>query len=123
MSEDERQIRHVIETWMEKSKAGDTAAVLELMTDDVVFLTAGRTFGKEEFAKGMESMKGMTFEGSSDIQEIEIAEDWAFVRSELTVKVTTPDGKETTRTGPALSIFRRSVDRNWQLARDANLLE
>src|SRR4051794_348142 len=34
---DERAIRDLIATWMEASRAGDTAKVLSLMADDVVF--------------------------------------------------------------------------------------
>ena len=34
-NEDERAIRELVDKWMEASRAGDTAAVLELMTDDV----------------------------------------------------------------------------------------
>jgi len=102
---------------MDKSKSGDVEGVLALMTDDVVFCVAGRTFGKSEFEKGMASMKGTSFEGHSDIQEIEIAGDWAFVRSDLTVQA-----GGVTRRGPVLSIFRRGTDEQWRLARDANLL-
>ena len=51
MSPDERAIRDVIATWLSASARGDTATVLELMTDDVVFLVSGRApFGKQEFA-------------------------------------------------------------------------
>jgi uncharacterized protein (TIGR02246 family) len=51
MNADERQIRELVETWMTGSKAGDLAAVLDLMTDDVIFMTLGRPpFGKGEFA-------------------------------------------------------------------------
>jgi len=35
---DEEQIRHAVSTWMEATKKGDNQAVLDLMTDDVVFL-------------------------------------------------------------------------------------
>lgn len=51
MSEDEAAIRALIERWFAASKAGDTASLLDLMTDDVVFMTPGREpFGKTEFA-------------------------------------------------------------------------
>jgi uncharacterized protein (TIGR02246 family) len=61
MSEDERAIRELVETWMEASNDGDTDKVLSLMTDDVIFMVAGqKPFGKEAFAamsKGMTTMK------------------------------------------------------------------
>lgn len=123
MSEDERQIRAVIQTWMEASRAHDAATILDLMTEDVVFLTAGNSpFGKAEFAKSLEGMKGMTFDGKNEIQEIEVTGDWAWVRGSLTVDATMPDGKKVHRAGPVLSIFRRGSDAKWRIARDANLL-
>ena len=123
MSDDENRIRTVIQTWMDASRRHDVATVLDLMTDDVLFLTAGRApFGRDEFARGMESMKGMTFEGKNDVQEIEVLGDWAFVRGELTVHATTPDGTEIKRAGSVMSLFRRGPDGKWRIARDANLL-
>ena len=123
MSADEQAIRDVIRTWMEATKKHDVEAVLELMTEDVVFLVHGQPpFGKAEFTKSLEAQKGMTFDGTSDIQEIIVTEDWAFVRSDLTVKATTADGKAEGRAGPTLSVFYRGIDGNWRLARDANLL-
>ena len=48
MTDDERAIRQVIETWMQASRDGDTATVLSLMTEDAVFMVPGREpFGKE----------------------------------------------------------------------------
>jgi len=42
MTEDERTIRDLVATWMAASQAGDLAAVLRLMADDVVFMVPGR---------------------------------------------------------------------------------
>ena len=42
MSDDEREIRALIENWLTASKAGDVASVLELMTEDVIFMTPGQ---------------------------------------------------------------------------------
>ena len=123
MSADEEAIRTVIRTWMEATKNHDADTVLSLMTEDVVFLVHGQPpFGKEEFAKSLSAQKGMTFDGTSDIQEIIVTEDWAYVRSDLTVKATSADGKTVERAGPTLSVFYRGIDGNWRLARDANLL-
>lgn len=126
MSEDEvarNAIRLVIQTWMDASRRNDVASVLELMTDDVLFLTPGKPpFGKEEFAKSMAGMRGVTFDGHNEIQEIIVQDDWAFVRGELTVRATMPDGKVMNRAGSVMSIFRRGPDGKWRIARDANLL-
>ena len=39
MTNDERAIRELVQTWMTATKAGDIQTVLSLMTDDVVFMT------------------------------------------------------------------------------------
>ena len=71
MTEDERAIRDLVAAWMRASQAGDTATVLSLMTDDVVFQVPGREpFGKEAFAAGSEGMKGVRMEGTADIREL-----------------------------------------------------
>jgi len=51
MTDDEKAIRALVEAWMVCTKAGDVSAVLDLMTDDVIFMTpGGKPFGKEAFA-------------------------------------------------------------------------
>jgi uncharacterized protein (TIGR02246 family) len=123
MSDDERAIRALIDTWMAASVAGDTAKVLSLMADDVVFLTAGqKPFGKAEFAANASELQNVRIEGKSEIQEIEVAGSWAWCRNQLTVVMTPPDGKPARRSGPVLTIFRKNPDGRWMLARDANLL-
>jgi uncharacterized protein (TIGR02246 family) len=123
VSPDERAIRDVIATWMEASLAGDSAKVLSLMTDDVVFLVAGRPpFGKKEFAASQKAMAGHEIQGTSDVQEVVVSGNMAYARSHLTVAITSPKGVTIRRRGPTLSIFRREADGCWRLARDANLL-
>jgi uncharacterized protein (TIGR02246 family) len=119
---DEGAIRDLISTWMEATKRGDTRAVLDLMTDDVVFLVAGQApFGKEAFARASEGMKGVVFEGTNEIAELRVLGDHAYVRSQLSVRATMPDGKVIERAGPGLTIYRKE-NGQWKLARDANLL-
>jgi uncharacterized protein (TIGR02246 family) len=123
MSDDVRAIRNLIERWMKASKAGDTAAVLKMMTDDVIFMTCGREpFGKQEFAATASAMSDMKIDGSVEVKEVSVTGDWAWARTHLTVIVTMPDGKETRRSGYALSILTRDMDGRWLIARDANLL-
>ena len=65
MNEDERAIRELVDKWMEASRAGDFAAVLELMTDDVLFHVTGREpFGKEEFRATSEAMRDFKVTGA-----------------------------------------------------------
>jgi uncharacterized protein (TIGR02246 family) len=126
MSPDEQQIRELVATWMSATRAGDIATVLTLMTDDVVFLVTGKEpFGKQQFAGNMKPPTPGTpmpkFDGHSEIEEIRISGDHAYMRTRLTVETTLPDGNMTKRAGYTLTVLRKTGGR-WQLARDANLL-
>lgn len=123
MSDDVRAIRNLIDRWMKASKAGDTAAVLNMMTDDVVFMTCGREpFGKEEFESTSAAMKDMKIDGTAEVRELAITGDWAWARTHLSLSVTLPDGKEMRRSGYTLTILTKGMDGRWLIARDANLL-
>ena len=126
MSSDEEQIRDVVSTWMTATKAGDAATVLSLISDDAVFLVAGRPpMTKADFAAAARAQwqgPAPQFDGANDIQEINVVGDWAFMRSELTVVTTPPGGgPATTHAGHSLTIFRKDNGRR-RLARDANML-
>lgn len=123
MSEDEKAIRQVVETWMEATQRGDTATVLDLMTDDVVFMVPGaEPFGKEEFAAAAESMGGMKIDGTNEIVELQVFGDRAFIRNRIDVAVTPPGGETMRRSGYTLTLLRKGTDGRWRLMRDANLL-
>jgi uncharacterized protein (TIGR02246 family) len=124
MSDDEHAIRALIDTWMSASKAGDTATVLGLMADDVVFMVPGREpFGKQEFAAASQGMQGVTIDGKSEIVELNVLGEWAYLRGRLQVSMTPPGGNPVHRSGYTLTILRKEADGQWRLARDANLLE
>ena len=123
---DEKQIRDLVARWLAETRAGNTPAVLELMTDDVVFLRPGHPpMRKAEFAEGaraQQSGKAPTFDGTSDIQEVQVLGDWAFMWTRLSVTATPPDGGAPVhRAGHTLTILRKEAER-WKIARDANLL-
>lgn len=123
MSDDEKAIRDLIAAWMAASKAGDTATVLSLMTDDAIFMVPGREpFGKDAFAKASEGMKDVRIEGSADIRELRVIGGWAYVRNHLTLTITPPGGQPMKRAGYTLTVLRKEPDSRWRLARDANLL-
>jgi uncharacterized protein (TIGR02246 family) len=123
MTEDERAIRAVVETWFAATKAGDLAAVLELMTDDVVFMVPGREpFGKDAFAAAFQGMANMVMDGSSEIVELRVLGDWALVRNHIDLTVTPPGGAPIRRSGYTLTILRKEPSGRWRLARDANLV-
>ena len=123
MTDDERAIRLLVDTWLQASKAGDLATVLSLMTDDVVFMVPGREpFGKDAFAAASKAMSEVRIEGTSDIREIEILGDWAYLRNHIRMTVTPPKASPVRRSGYTLTILRKGADGRWRIARDANLL-
>lgn len=126
MQSDEQEIRQLVSTWMAATKAGDVETVLSLMADDVVFLVPGQpVMRKADFAVAARAQSGQEapqFDGTSEIQEIKILGDWAFMWTKLTVVVTPPGGVQSmTREGHTLSILRKQSGK-WVLARDANML-
>lgn len=125
MHNDEREIRELVPTWMAATKAGDTEKILDLMAEDVVFLVPGQApFGKAAFSEAAkaQSIAAFEFDGASEVREVKILGDWAYMVGKLTVTVTQP-GKANplVRSGYTLSILHKQ-DGKWRLARDANLL-
>ena len=41
MTDDAGQIRELIDSWIAASNAGDVPALMDMMTDDVIFMTPG----------------------------------------------------------------------------------
>ncbi len=126
MLRDQDEIKALVQKWQSATVAGDVDTVLGLMTDDVVFLVAGRPpMGKAEFEAALRVPPGAPrpkFEGTSEIQEIQVSGDMACMWTRLRVTVTPPDGGEPmTRAGHTLTVLRR-VNGKWLLSRDANLL-
>ncbi|HZT47959.1 MAG TPA: SgcJ/EcaC family oxidoreductase [Hyphomicrobiaceae bacterium] len=123
MSDDERAIRDLVATWMQASRAGDLETVLQLMADDAVFMVPGREpFGKAAFAAGARAMKDVRMEGTSEIRELEVLGNWAYVRNYITVTMTPAAGTPVRRAGYTLTLLRKGPDGRWLLARDANLM-
>ncbi|MDX8457016.1 SgcJ/EcaC family oxidoreductase [Mesorhizobium sp. VK9D] len=123
MTEDETAIRQVVETWMAASRKGDLETVLGLMTDDVVFMVPGKEpFGKEAFAAASRGMGETKIDGVSEIVELKLLGDWAYIRNRIDMTATPPGGEPARRSGYTLTLLRKESDGRWRLARDANLL-
>jgi uncharacterized protein (TIGR02246 family) len=124
MDNDEQAIRALISTWMEAGASGDSARVLELMTEDVVFLGAGRPpMTKADFAAASRTMEGQRVEGTAEIQEVRVFGDWAYCWNQLHVTIHPPgDGHTRHLRGPALSVLRKAADGSWAIVRDANMV-
>ncbi|HUG22006.1 YybH family protein [Piscinibacter sp.] len=124
MQNDEKQIRMLVATWMAATQAGDVDTLLSLMAEDAVFLAPGRPpMRKSEFEAAAKAGRAPPpFDGTSDIEEIKVLGDWAFMRTRLTVVATPADGSPPTElAGHTLTILRKDGGK-WLLARDANLL-
>lgn len=126
MLSDEEEIRALVQTWQAATQAGDTETVLRLMTDDVVFLVPGRSpMHKAEFVTLAQVPPGSPrpkFESTSEIQEIQVSGDMAYLWTKLSITVTPPGASQPIeRAGHTLTVLRR-VRGRWLLARDANLL-
>jgi len=127
MQSDEQEIRQLVATWMTATKAGNIETVLSLMAEDVVFLMPGRSpmIEKSAFAAAAGAHAGQErpqFDGTSEIQEIKVVGEWAFMWTQLSVVVTPPGGAPPmARTGQTLSILKKQNGK-WVLARDANML-
>jgi uncharacterized protein (TIGR02246 family) len=123
MTDEERAIREVVETWLRASRSGDIATLLSLMAEDVVFMVPGREpFGREAFAAAADAQSALRIDGISEIVEIQVLGDWAFTRNRIDLTITPPAGGPVRRSGYTLSLFRKEADGRWRLARDANLL-
>ena len=122
---DEQRIREVIDKWAAATLAGDLTAILPLMTDDAVFLTAGNVpMRREDFIEKFQSMAGaVEVDARSNVQELTVNGDIAVCWNLIEVKVTPLAGGETMkRAGNTLTVFRQGSDGQWRLWRDANML-
>ena len=124
MHDDEQAIRELVATWLRASRSGDTETVLGLMAEDVVFLVPGHPpmRGRTAFAAGQAGLRDLDIDGRSEIQEIRVLGDWAYVWTTLTITVTPKSGgAAVTRSGATLSILQKR-DGKWVIVRDANML-
>ena len=123
MKDDEKAIRELVERWMEASRRGDTATVLDLMADDVIFMTPSREpFGKEEFRATSDSMRDLKMDGRAEVREVHVDGDWAWIRNHIDLTLTPNQGEPMHRSGYTLTILRKGDDGRWRLFRDANLV-
>jgi uncharacterized protein (TIGR02246 family) len=124
MQSDEQAIRTFIATWMDATRTGDTETVLGLIADDAVFLVTGQPpmVGKAAFAAAQSKLQGARIEPASEIREIRVLGDWAYLWTALSVVITHgKGGTPVKRAGHTLSILQKRAGQ-WVLVRDANML-
>ena len=125
MGQDDKQvIRESVETWLAASKKGDLSTMLDLLADDVLFIVPGKEpFGKEAFATAnQEQMKDIEMDATIDIKEIEVAGEWAWMRSFLRLTFTREE-KTAQHAGHILTIWQKNSEGRWVIKRDANFVK
>ncbi|MDB5961152.1 MAG: ketosteroid isomerase [Massilia sp.] len=122
---DESAIRALIAAWLTETRAGNVAAVLELMAPDAVFLVAGQPpmVGRDAFAASLRNvLDNNVIDSNSIVDEVVVAGDLAYSRSRLEVTITSKHGQTPMRrSGHTLSVFKKEGGQ-WRLIRDANML-
>lgn len=126
MQNEQQVIRNLITTWHQATASGDLQTIMDLMSEDVVFLVAGQPpmRGRDAFATAFHRvLEHHKIESTGEIQEIQIVSDLAYCWTYLSVTVTSlEDGKARQRTGHSLTILRKQADGSWIISRDANML-
>ena len=125
MSPEEQDIRHAHATWISAVNSVDVDLLLTLMTDDAVFLNPGQQpCGPNGFHANFTAAKDQfAFACASEIEEVSVAGDIAYVRSRDDLRITPrAGGPEVKLAGHRLTIYRRRKDGQWLLARDAHTL-
>ena len=123
MNGDEIAIRQLVDTWMSASKHADVETLMDLMTNDVLFIVPGREpFGKAEFRAASEAMRHVALDGRAEICELHIFEQWAWLRNHIEIEISEPGSAPMRRRGFTLTILRKEADGRWRVSRDANLV-
>jgi uncharacterized protein (TIGR02246 family) len=120
-AEDVAAITRLTEEWRDAWHAGDADALAAMYTDDPVLMPQNQpaVTGKETIRALYQSVfDEFTVKGSGDLQEVEVAGDWAFYRSTYTLTATPKAGGEPLEdTGKGLFIVKRQPDDTWKIAR------
>lgn len=126
MSRDEKQVRELIARWHRATAIGDVPTILNLIAKDAVFLGAGRPplLGRDAFEAGLRQLlRSHRIDSTGNVHEVMVSGELAVAWTALKVNITPLAGGDTiTRTGHAMSVFKRQEDGSWSLVRDANLL-
>jgi ketosteroid isomerase-like protein len=111
------------EAYVTAINSNDLATLLDMLTDDVVFLSAHEPVmvGKAAVRPWLEAyLKAYKTHWDKPVQEFVVNGDWAFERYSYT-SIDTPiaGGSPATDTGWGLVIYHHDADGKWRVARDA----
>ena len=127
MASDEQEIRSLFDNWIVATTEGNLELALDSTADDAVFLVPGAgemdkmTFAQAAAGESPEESP-MNFELDSQIREIKVMGDHAYLWSESRLVMTPKAGGDsTTMAGHSLSVLQK-LDGRWQIIRDANTI-
>lgn len=120
---DIQAIHRFFEQWDEAANAGDDAANVLRVTDDIIWMEPNRPaiVGKdallEDFQSSSEDHSWQDMK--TVVEEIRLANDWAYVRSSYSATMVPKDGGDPSpRLGKIVDILERQSDGSWKMARD-----
>ena len=120
-AQDVAAIERLNEEWRNGWIAGDADALIALYSDDPILMPQSQpeVVGREAIGALYQSVfDEFAVEGEGEVQEIEVAGDWAFLRSTYSLVATPHAGGETLEdTGKSLFVLRRQPDGAWKIAR------
>ncbi len=121
--DDVAAVLNSIRAWDAATRRSDRAAVLELVTEDCVFLAPGMPpmQGRATLESLLAGYDRLTLDPLFELRELVISGDWAFAwgRDELTA-VARSGGAIRSAAGWAITILHRGADQRWRFARGIN---
>lgn len=116
-----KEIEAVEQAIVEAFERKDAAAMAACYTEDAVLMppnhpaVVGREAIEAHFREGFARFDAKL---ATEIEEIEVAGDWAWLRTRLRQEITPRGGKPMTFTAKALVVARRQDDGSWKYHRD-----
>jgi uncharacterized protein (TIGR02246 family) len=121
--EDVAAILALVDEWDKAMRAGDSAALLDRITEDCVFLAPGMPpmQGRACMAPLLAGFSQFRLEPLFEVQELVVLGDWAFLwaKDEITAAPAS-GGDPRIAKGWALSILQKGTDHLWRFARGVN---
>jgi uncharacterized protein (TIGR02246 family) len=127
IEKDKESITRWFESWLKSTREGDLETVHGLIADDAVFLVPGNDVMKKiPFAKAVtfdpSTESAFQIETKSDIKQIEVFGDMAYMWSKTEVTILPKNGDpEMKLAGNSLTILKRNGAK-WLMVKDANTI-
>ena len=123
MSDVEKAAHEAHDSYVSAINSNDLNAVLDMMTDDVIFLAANTPVmsGKEAVGPWIEGyLKAFKTHWDKKKEEFEVCGEWAYERyTYKSTDTSLADGSVYTGTGWGIIIYHLEDDGTWRVARDA----